>query len=77
MSADTLTVPDTLTERVDTLMQDHTHTLQAEWGSPHLSATPISLTVRELAATVAVLEDAVREIALEVDSLNKALARIS
>jgi len=70
MSADTLTVPDTLTERVDTLMQAHTHTMPAEWGSPHLSATPISLRVHELAATVAALEDALREITLEVDSLN-------
>lgn len=69
MSADTLTAP-TLTERVDTLLQAHTHTMPAEWGSPHLSVTPISLTVRKLAATVAALEDAVREIALELDSLS-------
>jgi len=62
---------DTLTERVDALMQAHTHTMPAEWGSPHLSATPISLRVRALAATVAALEDALREIALEVDSLNR------
>jgi hypothetical protein len=72
MSVDALTERalevDTLTERVETLMQ--AHKVPAVWGSPHLSVTPTSLAVGQLAATVAALEDAVREIALEVDRLN-------
>ena len=59
---------DTLTERVDTLIQ--AHKVAAEWGSPHLSSTPLSLAVHHLAAEVAALEDAVREIALEVQELS-------
>jgi hypothetical protein len=37
-----------------------------EWGNPLLSTTPTSLAVRELAARTEALENAVREIALEV-----------
>ena len=61
-------VADTLTERVDALLP--TLKLPPGWGSPHLSVTPIPLAVCQLAATVAALEEAVREIALEVDRLN-------
>lgn len=60
---------DTLTERVDALLP--AREVPPGWGSPHLSATPIPLAVCELAATVAALEEAVREIALEVDRLSR------
>jgi hypothetical protein len=61
----------TLTERVEALMQ--VRRLSAnEWGSPHLSTTPRSLALENLAAQVANLENAVREIALEVQELSTA-----
>jgi hypothetical protein len=55
---------DTVRERVDKLVQAGKEPL--EWGSPLLSTTPTSLAVRELAAQVEALENAVREIASEV-----------
>jgi len=58
----------TLVERVDKLVQAGKAPI--EWGSPHLSTTPTSLAVRELAAQVEALENAVREIALEVQKLS-------
>jgi ubiquinone biosynthesis protein UbiJ len=63
----------TLTERVEALIQVQRRT--ANWGSPHLSTTPRSLALENLAAEVAALEDAVREIALEVQKLSTARAR--
>src|SRR5205085_1004547 len=42
----------------------------SEWGSPHLSTTPTSLAIQELAVQVEALEVAVREIALEVQKLS-------
>jgi hypothetical protein len=54
----------TLVERVDKLVQAGKAPL--EWGSPHLSTTPTSVAVQELAAQVEALEAAVREIAREV-----------
>jgi hypothetical protein len=39
-------------------------------GNPLLSTTPTSVAVRELAAQVEALPDAVREIALEVQKLS-------
>jgi hypothetical protein len=62
------TLAETLTERVDRLIQ--ASKLPLEWGSPHLSVTPISIAVRQLAAETAALADALREIALEVERLS-------
>jgi len=59
---------DTLIERVEKLVQ--TGKAPPEWGSPLLSTTPTSVAVRELAAQVEALENAVREIALEVQKLS-------
>jgi len=59
---------DTLIERIDAVIQAGKEPL--EWGSPHLSTTPTSLAVQELAAQVEALENAVREIALEVQKLS-------
>jgi hypothetical protein len=59
---------DLLIERVDKLVQFSRAPL--EWRNPLLSTTPTSLAVRELAAQVEALADAVREIALEVQKLS-------
>jgi hypothetical protein len=59
---------DTLIERVDELIQPHK--APHVWGSPRLSATPTPLAVQQLAMEIAELEDAVREIALEVQRLS-------
>jgi hypothetical protein len=58
----------TLIERVDKLVQ--AGRAPREWGSPLLSTTPTSLAVQELAAQVEALENAMREIALEVQKLS-------
>jgi len=65
-SAETLT--DTLIQRVEELV--HPRDAPPEWGSPLLSTTPTSLAVRELALRTEALENAVREIALEVQKLS-------
>ena len=62
------TLTDTLTERVDMLIQ--ARKVPLEWGHPHLSVTPKSLAIPQLAAEIAALEDALREIALEVERLS-------
>lgn len=62
------TSTDTLIERVDTLIQ--ASKVPLEWGSPLLSVTPTSIAVAQLAAEAAALEDAVLEIALEVQRLS-------
>jgi hypothetical protein len=62
------TLTDTLIKRVDKLVQFSKEPL--EWGNPLLSTTPTSLAVRELAAQVGALANAVREIALEVQKLS-------
>ena len=59
---------DTLLERVDRLVQ--ATKAPREWGSPHLSTTPTSVAIRELAAEIEALQSAVREIALEVQKLS-------
>lgn len=59
---------ETLTERVDKLLQPSSRPL--EWGHPGMDATPTSLAVRELAAQTRALEKAVREIAREVQKLS-------
>jgi hypothetical protein len=58
---------DTLLERVGKLVQ--ARNAPREWGSPHLSVTPTALAVRELAQQVEALQQAVWEIALEVQRL--------
>ena len=70
MAVDTLAkqASDTLTGRVDALIQ--AHKVAPEWGSPRVSATPISLAVHQLTEELAALEDAVREIAVEVQKLS-------
>jgi hypothetical protein len=55
-------------ERVDQLVE--AGQVAAEWGSPHLSVTPVSLAIETLAAQVEALQHAVREIALEVEKLS-------
>lgn len=59
---------ETLIERVDELVQ--ASTAPPEWGSPHLSMTPTSIAIRELAKEIVALQSAVREIALEVQKLS-------
>jgi hypothetical protein len=59
------TVTDTLVERLDELLQ-HQGERQLAWGNPLLSTTPTSVAIRDLAMRVEALEEAVREIALEV-----------
>ena len=63
------TSTETLTERVDKLLQPCNRPL--EWGHPGLDATPTSLAVRELAAQTRALEKAMREIALEIQKLSE------
>jgi hypothetical protein len=59
---------DTLTERVEKLIQpDPT----GQWGDALLSTTPTSVAVQELAVRLHALEDAVREIAREVQGLSE------
>jgi len=62
------TVSATLMERVTKLLPDDE--AKPQWGSASLSTTPISLAVPDLAARVSALENAVRELALEVEKLS-------
>lgn len=62
------TLTDTLMERVDKLV--HASNAPPEWGNPLLSTTPPSLAIRALAVRTEALENAVREIALEVQKLS-------
>ena len=62
------TKTDTLVERVERLVQAEDPPLV--WGNPRLSSTPTSLAIRELAARTEALQDAVREIAREVQRLS-------
>ena len=62
------TKTDTLVERVERLV--HTEKPPRVWGNPRLSSTPTSLAIRELAIRTEALEDAVREIAREVQKLS-------
>jgi hypothetical protein len=63
-----------LMERVDKLVPAPS-SQQLEWGHPLLSTTPATIAVRELAVRVEALEKALREIALEVESLSGPTAR--
>ena len=62
------TMSDTLMERVTRLLPDDK--VRPQWGSAALSTTPISLAIPELAKRVAAIEDAVRELTLEVQKLS-------
>jgi hypothetical protein len=62
---DTLT--GTLMNRVSRLLP--ATDARPEWGSASLSTTPTSLAVQDLAARVEALENAVREIAREVQQV--------
>ena len=63
------TKPKTLVERVNRLVQPR-DSLRV-WGNPRLSSTPSSLAIRELAIQNEALQDAVREIAEEVQKLSE------
>ena len=62
------TLSDTLMERVTQLVPERN--AAPEWGSPLLSTTPMPVAIRELAVRTEALENAVREIALEVQRLS-------
>jgi hypothetical protein len=62
------TLSDTLIERVDRLVQ--AGKVPLEWGSPRLSVTPTSVSIRALAAQIEALENAVLESALDVQKLS-------
>jgi len=64
-----------LTERVDELL--HAGDTPLEWGHPLLSTTPTSLATHELAVRTECLNNAVREIAFEVQKLSLALLELS
>jgi hypothetical protein len=59
---------DTLTERVEKLLHSDA---TGQWGDALLSTTPTSVTVQELALRIHAFEDAVREIAREVQGLSE------
>ncbi len=59
---------DALSERVDKLVQ--ARKVPLGWGSPLLSVTPTCIAIRQLAVQLEALENAVREIALEVQKLS-------
>ena len=61
---------DTLMERVEKLVPPTKPS--HEWGSPVLSTTPTPLAIQDLALRLEALENAVREIALEVHNLSNA-----
>ena len=65
----TETSTETLTERVDKLLQPCNRPL--EWGHPGSDTTPTSLAVKELAAQTRALEKAMREIAREVQRFSE------
>ena len=59
---------DTLMERVEKLVPPKKP--PHEWGSPVLWTTPTPLAIQDLALRLEALENAVREIALEVHNLS-------
>ena len=61
------TLPGTLMNRVSRLLP--ATDAQPEWGSASLSTTPTPLAIQNLTARVEALENAVREIAREVQQL--------
>jgi len=61
------TSADTLITRIDELLGSDERPVV--WGNPLLSSTPTSLAIRNLAERTEALENAVREVALEVQRL--------
>ena len=59
---------DTLLKRVNKLLRPSRPA--RKWGNPLLSTTPNSIGIQELAIRTEALENAVREIALEVQKLS-------
>ena len=59
---------DVLTDLVDQLVHRRAES-QVAWGNPLLSTTPTSMAIRDLAERMEVLEEVVREIALQVQRL--------
>lgn len=59
---------DSLMERVEKLVSPSAPS--PEWGNPLLSTTPTTLAIRELALRTQALENAIREIALELGKLS-------
>ena len=59
---------DVLTELVDQLIH-RTAESRVAWGNPLLSTTPTSMAIRDLAERMEVLEEAVQQIALQVQRL--------
>ena len=55
-------------ERLDKLAQARK---APQWGSAHLTVTPTSLAVQRLCAELAELQDVVREMALQIESLSR------
>ena len=72
MEPQTKQVADTLIDRVTKLVQPVDRPLQ--WGHPLSSVTPKTLAIQNLALRVQGLEDAVRDIAFEVQKLTSASA---
>jgi hypothetical protein len=62
------TLTDTLMKRVNKLIRPSRPS--RKWGNPLLSTTPSSIAIQELALRTEALENAVREIALEVQELS-------
>ena len=62
------TLTDTLMKRVNELLRPSRPV--RKWGNPLLSTTPRSIAIQELAKRTEALENAVREIALEVQKLS-------
>jgi hypothetical protein len=62
------TAVQTLVERVEELIP--TTDRERVWGDPLMSMTPISLSIHELGVRIEALEEAVREIACEVQRLS-------
>ena len=62
------TLTGTLLDRVNRLLP--AADAQREWGNASLSTTPTSLAVQDLAGRVEALENAVRELAREVERLS-------
>jgi hypothetical protein len=61
------TLSSTLVERVQAFVNNDD--APVEWGSPLLSTTPTPVAIRQLAAQLAGVEQALRAIALEVEKL--------
>ncbi len=70
MNTETQPIEDTLLERVNKLVQALDRPL--EWGNPLVSITPRAHAIRDLALRTEALENAVREIAFEVQKLTSA-----